>query len=122
KIQGPGHIEVSTGGIASVYKAGEMSEESLFHHSTILKSLTGLIEKELKDLTEGTVENLEDVFNDLAKGIVRLGHGGILLVAGPQKGSYFSSLRKIDLLLLQQLLVRYWNSAAALLAEAGGVG
>jgi hypothetical protein len=121
KIQGPGHIDVSTGGIALVYKAGEMSEESLFQHSTILKSLTGLIEKELKELTEGTVENLEALFNDLAKGIVRTGHGGLVLLADQQKGSYFSSLRKIDLLLLQQLLVRYWNSTAALLAEAGGV-
>jgi len=36
---------------------------------------------ELQELTVGTVEALEDIFNDLAEAMVRLGHGGMLLVA-----------------------------------------
>ena len=121
-IRGPGHIEMSSGGIAFVYKGGEITEENLFQHSNVMQTLAGVVAQELEELTHGTVESLEDVFNDLAEAIVRLGHGGMLIVAKELKKSQFSPFRQIDCLLLQELLVRYWNDVATLSASAGGVG
>jgi len=82
-IRGPGHIEMSTGGIALVYKSGEITEANLFQHSNVVRSLAGVVAQELQELTQGTVESLEDIFNGLAKAIVMLGHGG-MLYSGPQ--------------------------------------
>src|SRR5207245_434260 len=72
--------------------------------------------------THGTVESLEDVFNDLAEAIVRLGHGGMLIIAKEPKKTQFTSLIQIDCLLLQELLIRYWNDVDNLSTSAGGVG
>jgi hypothetical protein len=121
-IRGPGHIEMSSGGIALVYKSGEITEENLFQHSNVMRTLAGVVAQELQELTHGTVESLEDIFNDLAEAIVRLGHGGMFIVAKEPKKSQFSPFRQIDCLLLQELLVRYWNDVATLSANAGGVG
>jgi hypothetical protein len=121
-IRGPGHIEISTGGIAFVYKFGHITEERLFQYSRVMEALAASVKTELADLTVGTVEAIGYIFNDLAKAIVRLRHGGILIVAKEPKRSQFSSLLQVDSLLLQQLLVRYWNDVAAYLAESGGVG
>jgi len=121
-IRGPGHIEMSTGGIALIYKAGEITEENVFQYSRVMGALAAMVEAELTELTGGTVEALDDIFNDLAKAIVRLGHGGILIVAKNPRRSQFSFLRQIDCLFLQQLLVRYWNDVATCVAASGGVG
>jgi len=121
-IRGPGHIEMSTGGLALVYKSGEITEASVFQHSGIMRTLAGIIAQELQELTHGTVESLEEIFNDLAEAIVRLGHGGMLIVAKEPNKGQFSPFRQIDCLLLQELLIRYWNDVAALSASAGGVG
>lgn len=122
-IRGPGHIEAAVQGMHSlVYKAGKVTEEYSFLESTVVGKLTEVVSKQLQDITKGHVENIEEVFNDIVKGITRLGHGGILLVANPNKASYFSSLRRSDFSLLQVLLARYWTAAAALVAEAGGLG
>jgi DisA bacterial checkpoint controller nucleotide-binding len=115
-IRGPGHIEMSTGGTALIYKAGEITEENVFQYSDVMTALAVSVKGELAGLTSGTVEALDDIFNDLAEGIVRLGHGGILLVAKEPQRKQFSSLRQIDCLLLQQLLIRYWNDVATYLA------
>jgi hypothetical protein len=121
-IRGPGHIEMSTGGIALVYKAGQITEEKLFQQSDLMERLAAIISQELSNLTKGKVEAIEDIFNDLAKGIVRLGHGGIVLVAGQPSRTQFSSSRWINCLLLQQLLIEYWNDVATLTASSGGPG
>jgi len=121
-IRGPGHIEMSSSGIALVCKEGEITEENLLPDSSIMRTLAGFIEQELQELTRGTVESLEDIFNDLAKAIVRLGHGGMLIVAKEPNKSQFDPFRQIDCLLLQQLLIKYWNSVADLTASAGGAG
>jgi hypothetical protein len=122
RIRGPGHIETSTGGLALIYKAGEITEENVFHDSSVMRALAAAVESELADLTAGTVEALDSIFNDLAKAIVRLGHGGILLFAKDPKKTQFSSLKQIDCLFLQQLLTRYWDDVAACVAASGGVG
>jgi hypothetical protein len=121
-IRGPGHIEMSTGGIALVYKAGKITEENLFQYGDVMKRLVAAVTQELRELTTGKVEALEDIFNDLAKGIVKRGHGGILLVASMPRLAQFLSLRRVDCLLLQQLLVAYWDVVATLLATTGGAG
>jgi hypothetical protein len=113
---------MSSGGIALVYKGGEITEENLFQHSRVMKMLAAVIEQELQELTHGTVESLEDIFNDLAEAIVRLGHGGILIVAKEPKKSHFSSFRQIDCYLFQELMIRYWNDVATLSASSGGTG
>jgi hypothetical protein len=82
--------------------------------------LAAVIEQELQELTHGTLESLEDIFNDLAEAIVRLGHGGMLIVAKEPKKSQFSSFRQIDCYLLQELLIRYWNDVANLSASGTG--
>jgi hypothetical protein len=121
-IRGPGHIEMSTGGIALIYKAGDITEENVFQYSCVMRALAVAVEGELAELTDGTVEGLDDIFNDLAKAVVRLGHGGILIVAKEPRRPQFSSLRQIDCLFLQQLLVRYWDDVAACVAASGGMG
>ena len=117
-IRGPGHIEMSTGGTAIVYKSGEISTESLLQYSRIMEELESAIGQAMKSYTSGTVEGLADIFNDIAKVIVNLGHGGLLLIAPEHKESYFSSLTQTDSDLLQQLLIQYWNNVAHLLDEA----
>jgi hypothetical protein len=121
-IRGPGHIEMSSGSIALVYTAGQIAEENLFQYSCAMKTLVAVIAQELQELTDGPIEALDAIFNDLAEAIVRLGHGGMLLVAKEPRAPQFSSLRQIDCLLLQQLLIRYWNDVGTLSASAGGVG
>ncbi len=118
-IRGPGHLVVSTGGIAAVYKAGEISEEELLQHCEIMRALAQDVEGELQPLTSGEVEIVEDVFNDLAEAIHHLGHGGMILVTAEPKKSHFTSFREIDCPLLQQLLIRYWNCVANLNADPG---
>lgn len=121
-IRGPGHIEVSTGGIALIYQAGHTREEKLLQYADVTKALGQFVAKELAGQTFGTIESLEDIFNDLAEGIVRLGHGGLLLVTKVPDMRQFSSSRQLDCSLLRHLLVRYWNDAATLLAASDGVG
>jgi len=121
-IRGPGHIEISTGGTALIYTAGDITEENVFQCSHVMRALAAVVEAELAELTDGTVEALDDIFNDLAKAIVRRGHGGILIVVKNPRPPQFSSLRQIDCLFLQQLLVRYWDDVATYLAARGGVG
>ena len=120
-IRGPGHIEISTGRMAKIYKAGKISEEFLLQYSVIMGYLELAIRQKMQPDTDGAVEALSSIFNDIAKVIVRLGHGGLLLIADELKKCYFSSSRQVDSPLLQQLLIQYWNSTAALVAESGGV-
>jgi hypothetical protein len=122
RIRGPGHIEVSTGGPALIYKAGQITEENVFEHSGAIRALAAAVEGELAELTEGSVQALDSMFNDLAQAIVRLGHGGILLVARDPKKTQFSSFKQIDCLFLQQLLTGYWDHLAACVAANGGPG
>ena len=119
-IRGPGHIEMSTGGIAIVYKSGEISEESLLQHSDIMTDLVSAVRPKMQPYTRGTVEALEDIFNDIAKAIVRLGHGGLLLIADEHEKSHFSSSRWVNSLLLKKTLIQYWESVADLLDSSGG--
>lgn len=118
-IRGPGYIEVSTGGMALVYKAGVITEETPLLHCDVMSALVYEIREELSELTSGTLESIDDVFNDLAKTIVRLGHGGMLMFAKEPQSTHFSTFRRLDCLLLQQLLVQYWNHSAELLADVG---
>jgi hypothetical protein len=119
-IRGPGHIEISTGGTAIVYKSGEISTEALLQYSRIMRELASAVGQAMQPYTRGTVEGLADIFNDIAEVIVKLGHGGLLLIAPEPKKCYFSSLTQVDSALLQQLLIQYWNNVAHLLDEAGG--
>jgi hypothetical protein len=80
------------------------------------------IRQKMQSETHGTIEGLQSIFNDIAKAIVRLGHGGLLLIVDEYKESYFSSFRQIDSPLLQQPLIQYWDSAADLSAVAGSPG
>lgn len=120
-IRCPGHIEVSTGGIALVYEAGKISEESLLPYSRIMDELAAAVSQKMQPDTRGKVEALEDIFNDIAKAIMRLGHGGLLLITDEPQNAYFSSYRQVDSSLLRQPLIRYWESVADLLAAVGGV-
>jgi hypothetical protein len=121
-IRGPGHIEVSTGGIALLYKAGDIVEERPLQYANVMQALAASVAAELVGQTTGTIESLEDIFNDLAEAIVRLGHGGLLLVTKSPDIGQFSSSRGLNCPLLRQLLVRYWNDAEMLLAESGSLG
>jgi hypothetical protein len=112
---------VSTGGIALVYEAGKISEESLLPYSRIMDELAAAVSQKMQPDTRGTVEALEDIFNDIAKAIMRLGHGGLLLITDEPPKAYFSSYRQVDSSLLRQPLIRYWESVADLLAAVGGV-
>jgi hypothetical protein len=114
RIHGPGHIEVSFGGIALVYKAGVIEEEKPLQYSQLMSNLAGAVCAELESRTQGVVESLEDVFNNLVKAIVRLGHGGLILFIKELDAAQFSSGRKLDCSLLGNLMVRYWDDVAAL--------
>lgn len=120
-IVGPGHIEVSTGSTALIFKGGEISEETPFLAADTTKALAQSVANELAGKTTATIESIEDIFNELVRGIVRLGHGGLLLVTKAPDMNEFSSHREIDSPLLQDLLIRYWTSAAALVSASGGV-
>jgi hypothetical protein len=120
-IRKPGYIEFSAGGTALVYKAGQITEESLLQHSTVVGHLARAVANELLELTHGTVESIPDIMNDLVGGIVRLGHGGMILVADTPKKSHFSPHRELlwcDL--LNQVLVQYWDVVARAIESAGG--
>jgi hypothetical protein len=121
-IRGPGHIEVSTGGIALIFRAGEILEERPLQHADVMRALGAALAEGFEGHTTGAIESLEDVFNDLAEAIVRLGHGGLLLFVRRLDMREFSSARRTDSRLLRQLLIRYWNDVATLMQAAGGVG
>lgn len=120
RILGPGHLEMSSGGTALVYRAGEMTEEALLQDSRVMKALASVVSSTLQFYTSGAIEEIEDICNDLAKAIVLHGHGGMLLFANPNKRSYFSSLRVVDSPLLQDLLVQYWEHKRVLTTNSGG--
>jgi hypothetical protein len=120
RIRGPGHIEASTGGIALVYKAGDITEERLLQGSDVLGVLQAVVALELAGQTTGAVEALDHVFNDIAEAIVRQGHGGLLLVTQNPELNQFSSHRRVGGSLLRQRLVQYWGNVAALTAATGG--
>jgi hypothetical protein len=85
-----------------------------------MSALAASVAAELAGQTKGTIDSLEDIFNDLAEAIVKLGHGGLLLVTRAPDMCRFSSARAIDCPLLRQLLIRYWNDVAARKRAAGG--
>lgn len=117
---GPGHIEMSTGGISLVFNKGEISEESLLLYSPVMESLVARIKKEMQQFAEGTVEMVEDIIHDLALGIQAVGHGGVILFADPQKKLFFSSVRGLQSRLLQDVMYEYWRSVKELLESVGG--
>lgn len=121
KIKEPGHIEVSATGLAIIYKTDEIFEEKLLTLSEAMKALTNLIKDDLNELTDGTVESLDEIINDLVGTVQRLGHGGMIIFARDPKASQFSSLNRIDCPLLQELLVRYWDDVAELIKSSGGI-
>ncbi len=120
-IRGAGYIEVSTGGIALVYKAGEISEERPLQYAGVMHALAAAVTEEFAGLPNAVVESLDDIFNDLAKEIVRMGHGGMLLFTKRPDLSQFSSHRRSDCHLLRQLLIRYYIDVATLNAAGGSV-
>jgi hypothetical protein len=120
-IKGPGHVEFSTGGIAVIFKAGEIFQETLFQSAEVTHELAQCVAAELASKTKGKIESLEDLFNDLAQQIVQLGHGGLLLFTKEPDLNEFSSCRKVDSSFLQELLIRYWDDAAALVKASGGL-
>ena len=120
-IRGPGHIEVSNGGTVLIYRGGDILEESPLQFGDVMRALAESVASELKSQTDGSVESLENIFNDLAEAIVRLGHGGLLLVAKHPELEQFSSSRPIACSLLRQLLIRYWNDVATLNVASAGV-
>ncbi len=120
-IIGPGHIEASCGGIKLIYSAGRIFEEYPLLFSDLMKRLAATVEGELKGRTNGKIESLESIFNELAKEIVNLGHGGLLIFTKPESVREFSPYRETKSFVLQYLLIRYWNNVATLVSEAGGV-
>lgn len=122
RIRGPGHVEVSTGGIALVYRAGDISEENPLQHAAVMQALAAAVTEELGGQTTGAIESLDDVFNDLAEAIVGQGHGGMLLITRHPELGQFSSHRQTECRLLRDLLIRYWNDVRTLNTAAGGVG
>lgn len=120
-IRGPGHIEVSNGGTALIYRAGDILEESPFLFGHVMKALAESVASELENPTDGSIESLENIFNDLAEAIVHLGHGGLLLAAKHSDLEQFSSARPLACSLLRQLLMRYWSDVATLEAATSGV-
>jgi hypothetical protein len=115
-IRGPGYIEVSAGDMAMVYKAGKITEDVLLQESHIIRDLASTVSKRLQPDKQSS-EPIHDLFNDLAKFIIRLGHGGMILIADSYR-SCISSCRKVDYILLQHLLLRYWDSVDQLLASS----
>jgi hypothetical protein len=47
RIRGPGHIEASTGGIALVYKTGDITEERLLQGSDVMGAIRAVVAQEL---------------------------------------------------------------------------
>lgn len=119
RIRGPGHIEASTGGIALVYKTGDITEERLLQDSDVMGALRIAVSSELECQTTGVVGSLEDVFNDIAKAIVRQGHGGMFIVTKEWVSRQFSSHRLTGGHVLRQRLVRYYEIVADLNAMIG---
>jgi hypothetical protein len=119
-IRGPGHIEVSVGTDALIYRAGDILPEHALQNADVMSALAASVAAELAGQTTGTIESLEDIFNDLAEAIVKLGHGGLLLMTKCPDMTQFSSARPIDCPLLRQLLIRYWNDVAARKPAVGG--
>ncbi len=85
-IRGPGHIETSFGGIAMIYREGEIAQEKLLQHSYLMNKLTCAVSQALRNSVAGTIESLDDIFNDLAEAIVKMEHGGILIVDKKTEG------------------------------------
>jgi hypothetical protein len=85
-----------------------------------MRALAASVAKGFEGHTTGVIQSLEDIFNDLAEAMARLGHGGLLLITRNHDLSQFSSARPIHCRLLRQLLIRYWNDVATLLAAGGG--
>jgi hypothetical protein len=67
---------VSTGGIALVYKAGEIAEEALVQDSRVVECWVAAVGQELADLTRGRTESLTDIF--FPSGRPHLGRRGAL--------------------------------------------
>jgi hypothetical protein len=119
RIRGAGHIEASTGGIALVYKAGDITEERLLQESDVMGALRVTVALGL-GVVPDVVQALEDVFNDITEAIVRQGHGGILLVTEEWNPHQFSSHRRTQGNILRRRLARYQECVAALNAATGG--
>lgn len=120
-IRGPGLIEVSTGGSALVYRTGEIREEKPFEYAKVMEELTQWVAGEFVGHTTGAIKSLDIIFNDIAKAVVRLGHGGMLIFMKQPDMDQFSSHRAIECHLLRQLLIRYWNDSRTAVAAAGGL-
>jgi hypothetical protein len=103
-----------------VFNKGEIAEESLLLHSPVMEALVTRIKKEMENFTDGTVEIVEDVIHDLALGIQKIGHGGLILFAQPHKKTFFSSVLGLQSRLLQDVLYEYWSSVEELLESVGG--
>lgn len=95
-IRGPGYIEVSTGGCAIIFRAGEIIEDKPLQESDVMRALATTLTGGFEGQTAGVIESLEDVFNDLAEEVVRLGHGGLLLFVKNPDPAQFSSARNTD--------------------------
>jgi hypothetical protein len=113
-IRSPGHIEVSNGGTALIYNAGIVTEETPLTSSEVVKMAQFLVQREMQLFTNGVVEAVHYIINDMARHIATLGHGGIILFAEQHKQSNFISFREADSYLLQQLLSQYWSSVFAI--------
>lgn len=121
RIKGPGNIEVSCGGLAMVFRSGEISTESPVKRSRSMERLVARITDALRKAGAAVVESLDSVFNDLMREIVRLGHGGLVIFSGGGDGQSFSSLRRTTCNSLPEALGHYWEAAAALNKAAGGI-
>lgn len=121
-IRGPGNIEVSTGGLAMIFRGGEISEERPLSDSDTMKRLIARVETQLRHTRDGLIESLDTIFDDLMGAIARIGHGGIVIFAETPKVNQFSSLRRTNCIYFHQLLEAYWNRSAELVAAAGGAG
>jgi hypothetical protein len=122
RIKGPGNIEVSCTSVALVFRGGHISEESPLTFSSSMKRLVARITEELRETREDLIESLDDIFNDLMREIVRLGHGGMVIFADTPKKTHFSSFRETHCYYFQELLCAYWEESAKLVKAAGGVG
>jgi hypothetical protein len=71
-----------------------------------------------RSVAEGTANGIKEIFNNLTRRIVRLGHGGMILIAKDTQVIPLSSQRGVDCLLLQELLIQYWNGVARLVPTA----
>jgi hypothetical protein len=120
-IRRPGNIDVSTGGLALVFRGGEITEEQSLRSSDTMKRLVARVETQLRQARDGAIKSLDTIFDDLMGAIVRFGHGGMVIFAGAPKASHFSSLRRTNCIYFNQLLEDYWDRSAELVTAAGGV-